>query len=209
MTPAIAAKSPRRKCVQESFASASACIGPVESGLSLFAVTRGQFSMIDVINHLIAEVGPCHVSVWTWAIADYEVQAFTALLKRRDILGANLIVDTSAEKRNSDLIQQWRDRFGSETVKVCKNHSKIARIWSSDYRLLARGSMNLNFNPRFEQLDITEGGADFDLVKEIEDELPVLRRNASNSEIDKASKLSLAYEASTLDMFKGTKIWAK
>jgi len=209
MIAAVAAKSPRRKCVQESFASASACIGPVESGLSLFAVTRGQFSMIDVINHLIAEVGPCHVSVWTWAIADYEVQAFTTLLERREILGTNLIVDTSAEKRNSDLIQQWRNRFGAETVKVCKNHSKIARVWTDDFRLLARGSMNLNFNPRFEQLDVTEGGADFDLVKEIEEELPVLRANASNSEVDKASKLSLAYESGTLDMFKGTKVWAK
>jgi len=209
MSAPIAAKAPRRKCVQESFASASACIGPVESGLSLFAITRGQFSMIDVINHLIAEVGPCHVSVWTWAIADYEVQAFTALLERQEILGANLVVDISAEKRNFDLIQQWRNRFGNESVKVCKNHSKIARVWTKDYRLLARGSMNLNYNPRFEQLDVTEGGADFDLVNNIENELPVLRANASNSQADKASKLSLAYESSTLDMFKGTKIWAK
>ncbi len=36
--------------------------------------------------------------------------------------------------------------------------------------------MNLNWNPRFEQLDITEGGGDFDLVERIRSELPVLGR---------------------------------
>jgi hypothetical protein len=38
--------------------------------------------------------------------------------------------------------------------------------------LLLRGGMNLN--PRFEQLDITEGGEHFDLVERIEAELPFL-----------------------------------
>ena len=38
----------RRKRVIEGFQSAAETIGPVTPGLSLFAVTRGQFSMIDI-----------------------------------------------------------------------------------------------------------------------------------------------------------------
>lgn len=209
MNAATAAKAPRRRAVEEAYASASQCIGPVEHGLSLFAITRGQFSMIDVIHHLISEVGQCQASVWTWAIADYEVEAFGALLNNNKITGATLVIDLSAEKRNADLIGKWRDRFGTESVRVCKNHAKIARIWTPKYKLLARGSMNLNFNPRFEQLDVTEGGADFDLVGQIESNLPVLRPNASNNEAVSATKLDRAFEAKTLEMFNGVKVWAK
>lgn len=39
--------SARRKRAVESFKSATDCIGPLEPGISLFAITRGQFSMID------------------------------------------------------------------------------------------------------------------------------------------------------------------
>jgi len=42
---------------------------------------------------------------------------------------------------------------------------KIALVESaSGYRCLLRGSMNLNFNPRFEAIRPNEGGPDFDLV---------------------------------------------
>ena len=37
----------RRKSAVESFSTAAAAIGKVEAGMSLFAVTRGQWSMID------------------------------------------------------------------------------------------------------------------------------------------------------------------
>jgi hypothetical protein len=69
--------------------------------------------------------------------------------------------------------------------------------------------MNLNFNPRFEQADITEGGSDFDLVEQIEDELPILPARSSNAEAMTASGLSRAYERSTLEMFGGLRTWQR
>ena len=69
--------------------------------------------------------------------------------------------------------------------------------------------MNLNFNPRFEQLDITEGGEDFDLVERIESELPVLPRKYSNADVESATKVNRAFELSQLKMFSGVKTWAK
>jgi len=193
----------------ESFGSAAAAIGPIVPGLSLFVVMRGQFSMLDMVQHVIAEIGPAEVSVWTWAIADYEVEAMSALMSTAAIVGARLVVDRSAEQRSAKTIADWRQRFGVAAVRVCKNHAKIARVWTADRRVLLRGSMNLNFNPRFEQADLTEGGADFDLVARIEDELPVLRPMCSNAEAEAASGLSRSFEFSTLAMFSGVKVWAK
>lgn len=177
----------RRKRALETWANAAESIGPVEAGMSLFMVTRGQFSMIDVIYHILAELGGGGVSVWTWAIADYEVEVVTGLLEKGSITEARLIVDYSAGRRNANLLDDWRARFGEASVKVCKNHAKIARVWGGGLRVLVRGSFNLNFNPRFEQCDITEGGADYELVERVENELPVLPRRHSHQEAATAS----------------------
>jgi hypothetical protein len=199
----------KRKRVVESFQSAAETIGPITREMSVFAITRGQFSMIDAIFHCLHEVGRAEVSVWTWTIADYEVEAMAGLMARQEITAGRLVIDASADRRNGLIIEQWRQRFGDQAVRICKNHAKIARVWNAKIRLLLRGSMNLNFNPRFEQLDITEGGEDFDLVERIESELPVLGRKWSNAEAEAASGVSKAFETSQLQMFRGLKTWAK
>lgn len=201
--------SVRRKRAVESFGSARECVGQIEKDMALFAVTRGQFSMLDIINVVIDQTGPCRVSVWTWAIADYEVECMESFMANRTITAGRLVIDRAAEVKNDAVIQKWRGVFGGESVKVCKNHAKIATVQNDDFRLLIRGSMNLNFNPRFEQFDITEGGPDFDLIERIENELPVLRPKCSNIEAMGASQLGLAFESSTLKMFGGIKVWGK
>lgn len=177
--------------------------------MSLFAVTRGQWSMIDAILHCLSQTGPASISVWTWTIADYEIDAMEGLMVRREITSGRLVIDMSADRRNAMMIDRWRGRFGADSVRICKNHAKIARVSNDRFRLLLRGSMNLNFNPRFEQFDLTEGGEDFDLVKRIEEELPVLPREYSNAEAEAASGVSRAWEAKDLAMFRGIKTWAK
>ena len=213
MSGPSSAPSARRTRAVESFKSAAECIGPVELGMSLFMLTRGQWSMIDGIQHLVAEVvarshQPARISLWSWTVADYEISCMSALMANQSIIGGTLVIDRSAEVRSAQTIQDWRDRFGPGSVKTCKCHAKVARIWNDSYHLLLRGSCNLNSNPRFENLDLTEGGEDFNLVQRIEDELPVLRPGCSNAEAESASKLSLAFEASELAMFSGVKPWS-
>src|SRR6516164_204025 len=130
----------RRRRVVESFESAAKCIGPIVSEMSLFAITRGQFSMIDAIFHCLHEIGPAEVSVWTWTIADYEVEAMAGLMARQEITAGRLVIDQSADRRNGTIIEQRRQRFGDEAVRICKNHAKIARVWNEKFRLLLRGS---------------------------------------------------------------------
>lgn len=208
-----AAASRRRTAAVEGFRSAAETIGAIEHGKSLFAITRGQFSMIDVIRHCVASMceddGPRSVSVWTWCIADYEVEAFEWFLQTKELASATLVIDRSAEQRNAELIDRWRLAYGEESVRVCSNHAKIATIANDSFRILARGSMNLNFNPRFEQLDLTEGGEDFELVREIEEDLPVLAPMCSANEARHASKLSFAFSDEELKPFGGFKPWAK
>src|SRR5262249_14428520 len=157
------------------------------------------------IFHCLSQIGPAQMSVWTWTIADYEVEAMAGLMARQEITSGRLVIDASADRRNGVIIEQWRQRFAADALRICKNHAKIARVWNENFRLLLRGSMNLNFNPRFEQLDVTEGGHDFELVERIESELPVLGRKYSNAQAEAASGVSKAFEASQLKMFGALK----
>ena len=193
----------------ESFANAETTIGPITHGMSLFCVTRGQFSLIDAIYHCIRQIGVSEVSVWTWTVAVRHAEVMAGFLAQKDISRATLICDQSLDKRDPVLVENWRTRFGDDTVRICKNHAKICRVWNADFRLLLRSSMNLNVNPRFEQLDITEGGEDFELVTRLESELPVLPRKYSHAEAEHATQLSRAFETSQLQMFRGLKTWQK
>jgi len=199
----------RRTRAVESFKTAAECIGQIEPGLSLFAVTRGQFSMIDAILACLDQTGPADLSLWTWTVAEYEVECMERLQNDGRVTGGTLVIDHGARYKNAGLIDRWRDKYGADSVRYVLNHAKIATIRSAGYKLLLRGSMNLNYNPRFEQFDITEGGPDFDLVKQIEGELPILRGEIAGMDAYKASRVGDAFDVDQLEIFAGVKVWAK
>ena len=203
------APSTRRARAAESFKTAAECLGPIEPGVSIFAVTRGQFSMLDAVLHVLAELGPSRVSIWTWTIADYEIQVFSDFMRDGRITDGRLVIDHDARNKNRALIAEWQASFGSESVRYVLNHAKIATVEGGGRRVLLRGSMNLNFNPRFEQLDVTEGGPDFDLVRQVENELPVLADDCPGAEAYKATRVGDAFEKETLALFSHLKVWAK
>ena len=200
----------RRRRALETYQNAADSIGPIEKGAGIFVLTRGQFSMIDMIQHCAREIGPCHVSIWTWVTADYDVETISALLDRRAFLTGRLVVDRGAALvRSAGMLEAWRDRYGPASLRVCHNHAKMARVWNEDRKILLRGSLNLNFNPRFEQADITEGGEDFEIVSAVEEALPELSLEASRQEVDAATGIGKAWENSALKMFEGLKPWTK
>lgn len=200
----------RTKNAVESFGCASSAIGECRAGMSLFAITRGQWSMIDAILHVLDQVGPSKLSLWTWTVAEYEVQVLTRLREDKRVTGGRLVIDAGARTKNAGIIKEWKDSFGGGSVRYVTNHSKIARIESaSGLKFLLRGSMNLNFNPRFEQFDISEGGPEFDLVEQIENEIPALNDKCTGKEVWKASRVGEAFDAEQLALFSGLKVWAK
>jgi len=207
--PAASAPAQRRKRAVESFRTAADCIGTLEPGAALFALTRGQFSMIDATLACLDQCGPADVSIWTWTVAEYEIECMDRLRMDHRLRSARLIIDYGARNKNAGLIRQWKDSFGHDAVRYVVNHAKIVTIRSDRFRLLLRGSFNLNFNPRFEQFDLTEGGPDFDLVKRIEDELPILPDTASGEDVYRASRVADAFAPEQLAIFKGVKVWAK
>jgi hypothetical protein len=198
---------------EESFRTAAEALGRLEKGVHVFAITRGQWSMIDAILAVLDQTGPAHVSCWTWTVAEYELQCMERLMFDEKLLSARLVIDLSGRSTNKkhfeNLLGRWQKRFGLDSVRYVVNHAKIATVWNDDWRFLLRGSMNLNFNPRFENFDLSEGCAGFDLVRSIEDELPLLPDTCSHEDAKAAAKVGDAFDAAQLAIFKPLKIWAR
>ncbi len=148
-------------------AGAAVCLGNARDALSgfgrgdhLFGLTKGQFSMIDLAAAVLERTGPADVAVWTWCIADYEVQAVSAFIVGGSIRRFRMVLDWSGAQRATQLVADLQERFGVDCVRVSHTHAKIVTVTTDDgWSVTIRGSMNLNSNPRFEQFDISDDPA--------------------------------------------------
>ena len=52
---ASASLARRRACAVESFGNAAEAIGPITHDMAVFCLTRGQWSMIDAVCHVLTE----------------------------------------------------------------------------------------------------------------------------------------------------------
>lgn len=147
-------------------------ISGFDRGSHIFGLTKGQFSMIDIAAAALEKVGPASVSVWTWCIAEYEVESFSAFFNDRRVESLRVVMDWAGAQRDMPLTAELQEVFGLDCLRVTKTHAKIVTIQNeSGWRVVIRGSMNLNANPRFEQFDISDDAAIFDTVAGVEAEL--------------------------------------
>lgn len=151
--------------------SARDFLAGIEKGGHVFGVTKGQFSMIDVADALLEIAGPSDVSVWTWCIADYEVEAVTAFMRDGRIRSLRMLVDHSSTQRESSLLADIQAKFGVDSMRATKNHAKVLTIRGGGWHFVARGSMNLNSNRRLEQVDVSADEPSFRMIAAIEAEI--------------------------------------
>jgi hypothetical protein len=189
----------------EAFQNAALTLGTLQQGQHIFALTRGQFSMIDAILHVLSQLGEAHISVWTWTVAEYEVQCLNRLRSDERILSGLLVIDHGARAKNEHIIRQWQSVYGETSVRFVLNHAKIATVYNDTYKVLLRGSCNLNKNMRFENLDLTEGGEDFDLIKRVESGLEILPANFCGA--DAFANTGLRTKAKGLTFFEAGASW--
>ena len=136
---------------------AAAALADFTRGAHIFGLTKGQFSMIDLVAAVLDRVGTADVAVWTWCIAEYEVEAVSAFIADGRITRFRMLMDWAGAQRDMPLVGDLQDRFGLDCIRVTKNHAKIVLVSTEDgWRVTLRGSMNLNANPRFEQFDVSD-----------------------------------------------------
>lgn len=149
--------------------SARRCIGKIEKGVDIFGLTKGDFSMIDILRHIIDEIGPCDVDVGTWTAAHSDIkQAFT-LLEDKRLRNVRFLVDRSFPARQPKYYQALLRAFGRDSVRMARFHAKFILAENDDYSVAVRTSMNLNENKRIEFYELSEGSPISGYLKHITD----------------------------------------
>jgi hypothetical protein len=149
--------------------SASRCIGDITKGCEIFGLTKGDFSMIDILRHCAAQIGACDVAVGTWTAARAEISSAEKMLADGNIRTARFLVDRSFPARQPQYHQSLLERFGRDAVRLARFHAKFLLLENDDFSLAVRTSMNLNENKRIEFFEISEGTPISDYLREIVD----------------------------------------
>lgn len=167
--------SVRREGVKREFRhsmrgeSAARCIGPIAKGCDVFGLTKGDFSMIDILRHVAREIGPCRVDVGTWTAAAAEITQAFDMLKDGNILAARFLVDRSFPQRQPKYYAALQARFGVDCIRMARFHAKFILLENDNFSVAVRTSMNLNLNERIEFYELSEGSPISGYLKQITD----------------------------------------
>jgi len=171
-------KNPRsfRKAASRSIrtakiASAKEAIGTIEKNTDVFILTYGQFSLIDALVAILDQTGPADVIISTWTAADAHLQRSAALLESAQIRSLRWIVDRSFETRQPEYCFHMRKLFGPGCIRAIRTHAKFMVVRSETHDIVVRTSMNLNENPRLENLEVSWDCGMADFFQSIADEL--------------------------------------
>lgn len=149
--------------------SASRCIGDIYPGCEIVGLTKGDFSMIDIIRHLVRQVGSCHVDVGTWTAAHADVTKAEGLLGESGIRSLRMLVDRSFPQRQPGYFEKVMRTFGRDAVRMARFHAKFALIQGGEWNIVLRTSMNLNENKRIELYEISDDATMMGYFKDIVD----------------------------------------
>jgi hypothetical protein len=149
--------------------SASRCIGPISKGGDVFGLTKGDFSMIDVLRHIAREIGPCRVDIGTWTAARAEIGQAFDMLNDKNITSMRWLVDRSFPARQGKYFASLLDKFGQDSVRLARFHAKFILLENDGYSVAVRTSMNLNENKRIEFFEISEGSPISGYLREVVD----------------------------------------
>ena len=169
--PAVFRSKPReRKIVRSKVGDCAQALGPLDPGCDLFAVTNGQFSMIDVLEHALAHTGPASVDLATWTAADGDLRRAHAFALSGQVKQFRLVVDPSFKARKPEFCEVLVDLFGQDAIRTVPLHGKFALV-RGDRQFAIRSSMNLNPNRRIETVEISEDAALVDFMRGLVDEI--------------------------------------
>ena len=136
--------------------SARDSIGTLAAGARITGVTKGQFSLLDLIRAISDQVGPAALTVSTWSTGIRDTENLGALINRGAFTSVSLCLDRSFAGRQPQYVREVIHVWGQENIRMTRNHAKFFMLRNEVWNICVRSSMNLNRNPRLEQYDLDD-----------------------------------------------------
>lgn len=142
-----------------AYGMAEDCIGELTPGVRLVGLTKGQFSMLDLVRAVLDQTGAADVVINTWTVGSDDVEHISWLRDVGTIRSFHLVMDASVPQRKPAYARLMTDLFGPGCLLATQTHAKFALITNEQWAICIRASMNLTRNPRFEQFDLDDDPA--------------------------------------------------
>ncbi len=163
--------APNMSKVLQPSGVAETAVSRLEPGCWLVGLTKGQYSLLDLIRAVLKRTGRARVRLSTWSVGIRDAETAAWLIRSDDIESLQLVVDRSFPGRQPAYSGRVTALFGDDAIIVTRVHAKVALIEAGDWRITIRSSMNLNRNPRFEQWDLNDDPELFGFMSSWFDEL--------------------------------------
>lgn len=149
----------------------AAAIGPVEHDCEIYGLSRGQYSLIDIVEHILGYTGPADLTISTWTAAGADIDYALRLTRDGRVQSVTWLVDASFPIRQPGYCAAMRERFGDGAIRVTENHAKFVLIGNAEWKIALRTSMNLNENRRLESWELSDDAELFAYLSEVVAEL--------------------------------------
>lgn len=151
--------------------TAAEALGGFDHATQIVGFTKGQFSVIDLIRALLAITGPAALDISTWTAANTDVSVVCDFVSAGLLTNSRWLVDLTFQRRSPQLAHRIRETFGKDAIRVAQNHAKFALLSNADWQIVLQTSMNLNWNPRFENFTVAHDPELFAFYKGVIDEV--------------------------------------
>lgn len=141
-------------------------------GREAIFLTAGQFSSVDWIDAILDYTGEAHATIATWTAAAADLNRVESWLSGVRLKSCSWIVDRSFPNRQPAICEQFRARFGDDSIRVFATHAKFSLIWNdAGWRVVALTSANLNHNARTEMFHASDDPDLFDQFRAMVDDV--------------------------------------
>lgn len=159
----------------------------------IMGLTRGQFSLIDLIYNVLKKTGPAKVVCVTWSAGIKDVHNVKWMMDSSLISQFTLLTDHSYKTRQKRYAASIEELFGLENIRTSEIHAKFVLISNKDYKVVIRTSMNLNANKTCESFELDESSEIFEFYYNF---VSFVYENQKEGFITSSSKVN-----KTLDLF--------
>ena len=136
-------------CMNSSnFSSFMLEFGHLKKNTTWHFVSKGNWSLHELIEFILAQTGKADVTFCTWAIRQEPVRALLAMKEGGLIRTINCILDYRASQRDIETTLLVESNFDKVVYK--RSHAKVVVIESNDWKVAIIGSQNFTKNPRIE-----------------------------------------------------------
>jgi hypothetical protein len=151
-------------------ANSDLAISALEKNSRIIGLTRGDFSLIDLIHSILKKIGQSKIILCTWSAGIKDANQVKWMLNSGLIQSFTLVTDHSYVTRQKKYALAVEELFGKENIRTSEIHAKFVLIQNDDWNICIRTSMNLNANKTCETFEIDDDKNIFNFYRKFVDE---------------------------------------